>query len=70
MVKAPKCECRSHTCPVEPREPKNVLCRPCAKGNHTGKPCHQYAREPMWHIAKTCATCGFPSADHPPSGQL
>lgn len=64
MVKAPKCQCSTHDCLVEPREQKNVICRPCAVGNHTGKPCRQYVREPMWHIAKTCHDCGFDSAVH------
>ena len=49
-----------------PVEGKNIKCRPCALGNHTGKPCARYVREPSWHFAsnRTCAACGFDSALH------
>lgn len=45
-------------------EPKMVLCRPCAKGNHTGQPCPQYVPEFLFHLVKTCKDCGFDAALH------
>lgn len=45
-------------------EPKNILCRPCALGNHTGQPCEQYVRSPVHHLQKTCLECGFDAALH------
>jgi len=45
-------------------EKKHVLCRPCAIGNHTGKPCPQYVPEVLAHLARTCKRCGFDSAVH------
>lgn len=59
------CACPSHACPVEPREPRHVRCRPCAVGNHTGRRCPAYVRLPLAHLDRSCATCGFDSAAHP-----
>lgn len=46
--------------------PKHVMCRPCALGNHTGRPCRRYVREGVFHFTstRTCASCGFDSALH------
>lgn len=52
-------------CPHELSEPKNMLCRPCAKGWHETVPCDRYRAEPVKHLLKTCAWCGFDSAAHP-----
>jgi len=43
---------------------KYVICRPCAKGNHTGEPCREYNRGPIWHLDRSCFECGFDSAAH------
>ena len=45
---------------------KSVKCRPCAKGNHTGRPCQRYVRETVYHFTstRTCAECGIDSALH------
>lgn len=43
---------------------KHVICRPCAKGNHTGKPCRQYVPEHPRNLVHTCKDCGYDSAIH------
>jgi hypothetical protein len=47
-----------------PIEPKYVVCRPCALGNHTGAPCAQYVPDYPRHLVKTCKACGFDAALH------
>lgn len=69
---APRCSCASHlgACLVALGEPKNALCRPCAKGNHSGRPCRRHQPERLPHLVRTCADCGFDSAAHPTPPEL
>lgn len=61
-----RCQCdNGDPCPNDLSEPKNVKCRPCALGWHRSVPCGGYKPEPIKHLVKTCAACGFDSAAHP-----
>lgn len=51
-------------------EPKNAICRPCAKGWHSSVPCHEYLPEPLRHLVRACRRCGFDSARHPMPKEL
>lgn len=43
---------------------KNLKCRPCALGNHTGEPCRQNVPDYPRNLVKTCAECGFDGWRH------
>jgi hypothetical protein len=71
-VKAGRCQChagkphhRPGECLNALGEPKNFMCRPCAKGWHQAAPCGAYRPERFRHLMKTCVNCGFDSAVHP-----
>lgn len=57
-------------CPNALTDPRNALCRPCAKPWHRTKPCDRHVPETVRHLVKTCARCGFDSAAHPMPPEL
>ncbi len=47
-------------------DPKHVICRPCAIGNHARVVCPEYVPQPVAaHLDRRCSRCGFDSAKHP-----
>lgn len=48
-------------------EPKNVVCRPCAQGNHEGKACDKWIPCDLtgWVVQKACKDCGMDPQEHP-----
>ena len=52
--------------------PKNLVCRPCALGNHEGVICKKWkpVDRSMWKYQRACADCGFPPELHPMPPEL